>query len=257
MNNKSNLFSLYQSSPVQLDLFADFELSSKVNIEQFSSDKVCNDAQRINLENKYCHLFRETDEYNRKSVSFQANKQNNLHSWFHYKEGFSSQLVESFIKKLGIQEGDTLLEPFCGAGTSLLVAKQFNINSIGFDIFPLCSLIWEVKSNIEKYNLAELNLFYQCLSDLEPQRSDLTFPHLKITEFAFSEQNEQHLMFYTQWIDRIEVSDSIKQLFKFILVSILEEISYTRKDGQCLRWDYRSPKIQKRNELRRQQGKKI
>lgn len=41
-----------------------------------------------------------------------------------------------------------------------------------------------------------------------------------------------------------------------MLSSILEEISYTRKDGQYLRWDHRSSKIQARNQIRLAEGKK-
>jgi site-specific DNA-methyltransferase (cytosine-N4-specific) len=41
-----------------------------------------------------------------------------------------------------------------------------------------------------------------------------------------------------------------------VITSILEEVSYTRKDGQYLRWDYRSSKVGNRNSIRLQQGKK-
>ena len=36
----------------------------------------------------------------------------------------------------------------------------------------------------------------------------------------------------------------------------VEEVSFTRKDGQYLRWDHRSPKIRERNKVRVAQGKK-
>src|SRR5208283_2573959 len=45
-----------------------------------------------------------------------------------------------------------------------------------------------------------------------------------------------------------EEGDRVKAVLLFALLCILDFISYTRKDGQYLRWDYRSG---------RQQGKKI
>jgi hypothetical protein len=40
-----------------------------------------------------------------------------------------------------------------------------------------------------------------------------------------------------------------------IVTSILEDVSYTRKDGQYLRWDHRSNKVKERNNIRLTQGK--
>ena len=47
-------------------------------------------------------------------------------------------------------------------------------------------------------------------------------------------------MDYTGFIETLEVSNDCKILLKFAELSILESISFTRKDGQFLRWDGRS-----------------
>jgi site-specific DNA-methyltransferase (cytosine-N4-specific) len=82
------------------------------------------------------------------------------------------------------------------------------------------------------------------------------FPHLVITRSAFPAEVEHDLMFYTRWLDRLDTSAATKMLCRLALTSILEEISYTRKDGQYLRWDYRADKVQERNDMRASQGKK-
>ena len=76
------------------------------------------------------------------------------------------------------------------------------------------------------------------------------FPHLSITESAFPEHIERDLMAYTIWLEKQEVSDDTKLLLKFALTSILERVSYTRKDGQYLRWDTRAKKLEQRNAAR-------
>jgi DNA modification methylase len=216
---------------------------------------VCCDQSRILLENKYSYLFEETKEYDRKIVSYQGNKGKNIHGWFRYKEGFSEELVKNLINKFSIKPGDTLLEPFAGSGTTLLVAKTLGINAIGFDILPICHLIWQVKSKINQYNIKDLEKVLKLIETQKTEKVNLNFPHLQITQSAFSEETENDLMFYTQWIKTLDISPESQTLLKMILMSILEEISYTRKDGQYLRWDYRSDKIRQRNQKRLEQKK--
>lgn len=52
-----------------------------------------------------------------------------------HSAAFPEELPEWFIK-LFTKEGDTILDPFMGSGTTLIVAKRMNRNSIGIDIIP-------------------------------------------------------------------------------------------------------------------------
>lgn len=58
---------------------------------------------------------------------------------------FPEELPEWFIK-LFTKEHDTVLDPFMGSGTSIIVANRMNRNSIGIDIIP--NYINMVKSKI-------------------------------------------------------------------------------------------------------------
>ena len=239
----------------QLPLWSDFTSAKILKRVAFSHNGVCAEDARIALEERYGHLLQETDEFSRRLVSFQANRTETLHSWFKYREGFSAALVEILIAKFGVGTSDTLLDPFAGSGTTLLVAQMLGINGVGIELLPHCHLAWEAKSRVFEYDLDELRAVRRLILETSPPPTDDPFPHLAITVSAFPEQTERDLMAYTRWVETLDVSENTILLCKLILTSILERVSYTRKDGQYLRWDARAPKIIERNRKRVAAGK--
>jgi len=234
------------------------EADNALTCASFSHGGVCPEDERLALEARYAGLLEETGEFNRRLVSYQGNKGEIVHGWIRYKEGFSAQLVETLIRKMGIRPGDTILEPFSGSATTLLIAKALGINAVGIEILPVCHLAWEAKSRLADYRISELDDLLRVIAETEPDPHWMSepFPHLVITRSAFPAEVEHDLMFYTRWLDRLDTSAATKMLCRLALTSILEEISYTRKDGQYLRWDYRADKVQERNDMRASQGKK-
>jgi len=223
--------------------------------QAYANDGATSCEARVALELKYATLLTPTDEFSRRLVSYQANKQARLHSWLKYKEGFSAQLVENLLVKFGVQPGKRVLDPFAGSGTTLLVAQELGIDAVGIEILPVCHLAWEVKSRYREYDLAELRQGKEWLQETSPGLSSTGFPHITITRSAFPLDQEARLMWYAEQFSALAVGDLTKSLLRFVLMSILEDISFTRKDGQYLRWDTRSAKAQRRAAQRLDRGK--
>jgi len=221
----------------------------------YANDGATSCEARIALELKYASQLTPTGEFNRKLVSYQANKQAKLHSWFKYKEGFSAKLVETLLAKFGVRPGQTVLDPFAGSATTLLVSKEFGIDAVGVEVLPVCHLAWEAKSRYQDYNLSELRYVLKWIQETPSEHSRVGFPHIAITKSAFLPEQEAKLMWYKDGFTKLNVSDLTQLLLRLVLMSVLEDISFTRKDGQYLRWDSRSAKVQERSARRIAQGK--
>ncbi len=176
----------------------------------------------------------------RKVVSFQANKDEPIYRWFKYKEGFSSALVKYFLSEYSPKPGK-VLDPFAGAGTTLFAGQEIGWESHGIELLPVGSFVMETRealNNIDTVKLkATIKTLWADITKLEKYDSHIA--HISITKDAFPEETEISLNKYLTHCSKLK-DKRIQTLLKFAAFSVLEEISYTRKDGQYLRWDYRS-----------------
>ena len=86
-----------------------------------------------------------------------------VHRLHPYKGKFIPQLVEYFLdshlntfkKRVFFKQGDTILDPFMGSGTTLIQSSEIGLNSLGIDVSDFNCLISKVK--VGKYNLAMLD----------------------------------------------------------------------------------------------------
>ncbi len=77
--------------------------------------------------------------------------------FIHKHEGKADPwLARSALNLLEVDEGCTILDPFCGSGSFIADAPLMNINAYGVDINPLSTLIARVKCNLNELPLLEL-----------------------------------------------------------------------------------------------------
>ena len=81
-----------------------------------------------------------------------------IHQWYRIIMGFDWKLADFIIDKLDVRPEHTVLDPFCGAGTTLVQCKKRGIETIGLDVNPVCTLATTVKTtwSLESSSLRRL-----------------------------------------------------------------------------------------------------
>ncbi len=100
------------------------------------------------------------------ALSFEQYKESettkHVHRLHPYKGKFIPQLVEYFLdshtddfkKEVYFQEGDIILDPFSGSGTTMVQAAELGMHAIGIDVSPFNCFIGNCK--VAKYDLLEV-----------------------------------------------------------------------------------------------------
>ena len=68
-----------------------------------------------------------------------------VHDWYRFVLSFPPHLVRTYIERFGIDESQVVLDPFCGAGTTLVESKKSGISSVGMDSHPMACFASSVK----------------------------------------------------------------------------------------------------------------
>jgi DNA modification methylase len=189
----------------------------------------------------YTDIIVKKPEY-RNLVTFSQNKKEPIYNWFYYKEGFSRELIWNLFDEFNVKKDKEekrkdlwILDPFCGTGNSLLASKQFGVNALGFDILPLGVFI----SNTKLQDDYDLELLYEKIREITSLKfgsSSLKWPDVGFLDIkkAFSRYARNDLLFFKEKIFEVE-NEKIRNFLFLGLLSVVGEVSNTKKDGGVLR----------------------
>ena len=68
-----------------------------------------------------------------------------VHDWYRFVLSFPPHLVRHYLERLNVGPSDTVLDPFCGTGTTLVECKKLGIASVGIESNPMAAFASSVK----------------------------------------------------------------------------------------------------------------
>jgi len=169
-------------------------------------------------------------------VHFQNAYQTPVQRWFPYREGYSTSLVNAFIKELKIT--GNVFDPFSGSGTTLLASRINHLNSFGIDVNPISVLVAKVENeqysnkNIEKFSL-EINKIKSLKKSSEAFQTSF-----ELADKVFNKEILQSLFQLKKYIKEIE-NEKTKNLFFVAWISIIEDVSNIKKEGNGIKYKNR------------------
>jgi len=177
-------------------------------------------------------------------VSFQASKTRTAYRWYKYKEAFSASLIGYLLSRYRISSGK-VLDPFAGIGTTLFAASEAGLDADGIELLPIGQQVIAARLCLERrFTKADFATLHRWLKESPWKQSDISVPLLKlrITNGAYPAQTVDAIERYVGACR--QENSRVRTVLRFALLCILESVSFTRKDGQYLRWDHRSGRKQ-------------
>ncbi len=81
-----------------------------------------------------------------KSVTFKGGFDYPIHRWFRLTPSFSPELVMDILAHWDLPDGVSVLDPFCGVGTTPLVCQERGLPSYAVELNPLLHFVARVKT---------------------------------------------------------------------------------------------------------------
>ena len=155
------------------------------------------------------------------------------HSLHPYPAKFPPQLPHTIIKQFAHKRA-TVLDPFCGSGTTLVEARLLGCNAIGVDVNGLSSLLSKVKATpLSEKELTQIKSFLELIAN-EDFQWKMKRPTIKVKEIDGLEHWFQYNVAeeLTHILNLIaELGDeNVRDFLKIVLSSIIVRVSNQESD---------------------------
>ena len=180
-------------------------------------------------------------------MQFEKNKEEYIHRWYPFVEGYSKEFILSIINELDYTP-KLCLDPFAGSGTTPLELQKLGINCYAFEVCPLMYdlSVAKMRTNytVNSY-IKNLNLLKESLNAV-PNNVSLLYPIPKgkwivekdgIDKWNFNKDIFKAIMELKYAILNLQ-NRKYQNLFMIALASILLKVSNVYRNGKCVSYKH-------------------
>ncbi len=171
------------------------------------------------------------------------------HGVHEYRGKFFPQLVRALLNVAEVKQGDTVIDPMCGSGTTPVEASLMGCEAFGADMNPLSVLMSRAKCNILRKTPATLAAEYESLKEnvLKSRTNGdrlAWFESLSLVDRAYLKAwfSPRILAQLDPIATRVHTTQdpACRDLFRLCLSNILRRISWQKEADLRIRKDIRS-----------------
>jgi DNA modification methylase len=158
--------------------------------------------------------------------AFVGNKVRPVHRWVPWIAGFSSTFASDALRR-HLNEPGTVLDPFCGVGTTLVEAMGGGHSALGFEINPYAALAARTKANAHRIDPERLQRevqrfarFHAAGTAAHGEPRSRPPPGFRTRAAFFSPRVLRKVLVALDYLDEIE-SAELRDVFRLALGSML------------------------------------
>jgi tRNA G10 N-methylase Trm11 len=159
-------------------------------------------------------------------------KQRPVHRWFYFPHSYSPELVEAVLDTWELQTGSHILDPFVGAGTTLLVAGDRGYNALGLDLLPLAVLVSNAKSASYDPQAIQTAL----LTVMDTAQSINEWPGEIPVRLARALTEAEYTLLWRLRRAILQFNEPVRGFMLLALLNILPQFSRAVANGGWFRW---------------------
>lgn len=153
-----------------------------------------------------------------------------VHRWFFFPHSFSSRLIDEVLKRYPLPSQACILDPFVGAGTTVLRARELGYVAVGTDLSPLSVFVSRVK--LQTYDRHRLEEHLRSILNYRPAGE--VQPTSKRISRAFTPGELSHIIGLRRGIDALP--DPEAGFFRLALLRTMQRLSRAVPNGGWFRW---------------------
>ena len=160
-----------------------------------------------------------------------------IHRWYVFPHSFTDDLVHALAEEWNLGGSDFVLDPFVGAGTTLVAAKQRQLPAHGYDLSPLA--VFASNTKVASYSVPRLRTAWKQLRQGQKRIYEFGqvdhYPELVRDALADGRLETFHRL--SEDISNLRCTCTERRFFLLALVSLIPRFSDAVAGGGWLRWE--------------------